>query len=418
MTLAKNLRVKLAFGLLLSAGLLVLVSCSGGGGSGPSPSPSPTPVSNTMDAEVNSGPANNSANILFVSVTICVPSSSTCQTIPDVQVDTGSEGLRLLSSAVSLSLPAVTDSSNNGLQECLSFLDGSYVWGPVVGADIQLAGEKASNVPIQLISASPTYPVPSSCATGSGALSDNTAAVLGANGIIGVGNFQQDCGAACEPGSSSLPALYYTCPNSVCGVVGVSLNGQLQNPVWLFAQDNNGVLITLPSLPTTPDTGAATASGSLVFGIGTQSDNALGNAQIYTTDSNGNYTVSYNGVPYSGSFIDSGSNGLFFLDAATLGITDCTNPNEAGFYCPASEISYRVTTTGLNGTSSTVTFNIANADALFTANNGANTAFDNLGGDNSGSFDFGLPFFYGKNVFVGIENMPGPNGSVGPYWAY
>ena len=415
MTLAKNLKVKLALGLILAAGLFILVSCSGGGSSSSSSSGS-TPVSNTMDAEVNSGPANNSVNILFVSVTICVPGSSTCQTIPDVQVDTGSEGLRLLSSVVSLSLPAVTDSSGNGLQECLSFLDGSYVWGPVVGADIQLAGEKAANVPIQLISASPAYPVPSSCATGSGALSDNTVAVLGANGIIGVGNFQQDCGSACT--GSSVQPLYYLCPNSVCSIASVPVTSQLQNPVWLFPQDNNGLLITLQPLPTTPDTGAPTASGSLIFGIGTQSNNALGNAQIYTTDSNGYYTVSYNGNPYSGSFIDSGSNGLFFLDAATLGITDCTSSSATGFYCPASEISYRVTTTGLNGTSSTVTFNIANADALFTANNGANAAFDNLGGDNPGSFDFGLPFFYNRSVFVGIENMPGPNGSVGPYWAY
>ncbi|HVA01328.1 MAG TPA: DUF3443 family protein, partial [Terriglobia bacterium] len=70
-----------------------------------------------------------------------------------------------------------------------------------------------------------------------------------------------------------------------------------------------------------------------------------------------------------------------------------------------------------------VSFSIANADALFNANGGTNAAFNDLGGDSGTSpstdyFDFGMPFFYGRNVFVGIENEPGPNGVVGPYWAY
>ena len=82
-----------------------------------------------------------------------------------------------------------------------------------------------------------------------------------------------------------------------------------------------------------------------------------------------------------------------------------------------------MTTTGLNGTSNPVTFNIANAEALFAANGGTNAAFNNLGGDSgtdtsSDYFDFGVPFFYGHSVFVGIENQTGPNGVVGPYWAY
>ena len=44
--------------------------------------------------------ANEAAvNILYVNVTICAPGSTTnCQTIDHVQVDTGSQGLRILSS--------------------------------------------------------------------------------------------------------------------------------------------------------------------------------------------------------------------------------------------------------------------------------------------------------------------------------
>ena len=406
---------KFALYSLLPAMVLGLSGCGGSSSSSTSTTP-PTPVNNTQAVEVNFGPANNYTNGLFTDVTICVPGTTNCQTIPNVLVDSGAEGLRLLSSAVTLTLPTVTDNSSNTLQECYGFADGSYVWGPVAGADIQMAGEKASSVPIQLISDSSQFPVPSACTSGGGS-NENTVAALGANGILGIGNFRQDCGSGCAS-TSNPQALYYLCPNSVCQVASVPLAYQLQNPVWMFPQDNNGVLISLPAIP---DTGAQTVSGSLIFGIGTQTDNALGSAQVYTTDASGDFQAVYNNIAYSNSYIDSGSNALYFLDSGTLGIPDCTdNP---GWYCPGSTVSYTVTNTGLNGTSGPVSFNIANADALFLANSGNNAAFNNLGADSgtgtsSDYVDYGLPFFYGRNVFVGIENQPGPNGAVGPYWAY
>ena len=413
MKLPEGWPARFALICLTTAATLSLAGC-GGSSSSPSSSPPPPTVNNTQPIEVNLGPLNDYPNGVFTTVTICVPGTSTCQDIPDVLVDTGSEGLRLLSSQVTLSLPAITDNSSNQLQECVGFSDGSYVWGPVAAADIAMAGETASSVPIQLIDSSnpTTLPVPSACASGGGT-NENTVSALGANGILGIGIFQQDCGSACTSSSSSVPSLYYLCPNSVCQVTTVPLTFQLQNPVWMFPQDNNGVLISLPSVP---DTGAPTVSGSLIFGIDTQSNNALGSAQIYTTDAYGNFQTTYNNIAYSQSFIDSGSNALYFLDSTTLGIQDCTN--NPGFYCPASPVSYTVTNTGLNGTSGPVTINVANADALFQANNGLNAAFNNLAGDSGGDFDFGLPFFFGRDVFVGIENMTGPGGVVGPYWAY
>ncbi|MEJ2009184.1 MAG: DUF3443 domain-containing protein [Acidobacteriota bacterium] len=410
---------------LLAAALLGLAGCGGSSSSSSSisGSTSSTTVNNTQPIEVNMGPVNNYPNGVFTSVTICEPGTSTCQTVPDVLVDTGSEGLRLLSSTVTLALPAVTVNSSNGLQECVSFADGSYVWGPVVSADIQLAGEKAGSVPVQLIDSSnpTTYPVPSQCTSGGGS-NDNTVALLGANGILGIGNFQQDCGATCA--NSTSPDMYYLCPNSSCQGATVPVQYQAQNPVWMFPQDNNGLMISLPSIAAD---GAPSASGSLIFGIGTQSDNALGSAQVYTADpSTGNIQTTYSGVSYNQSYIDSGSNAIYFLDSTTLNIPDCTdNP---GWYCPDTTAanyppSFTVTNTGMNGTSNPLTFSIANADALFNANNGLNAAFNDLGGDyatnaSTDGFDFGLPFFYGRSVFVGIENETGPDGSVGPYFAY
>jgi hypothetical protein len=402
--------------------LVALTSCGGGGtspssssgsgssGSGSSGSGTGT-VSNEVSASVNLGPLASSgsadADMLFVSVTVCVPGTSTCQTIPYVQVDTGSEGLRILSSALSISLPSMTQ-SENPLAECITFADNSYLWGPLGTADIEMAGEKASSVPVQIIG-DPNFPgVPASCSTGGP--NDGSVSALGANGLIGLGVFRQDCGAACAASVSQVPNMYYTCSTSgICSVASVSLTTQLQNPVWVFPRDNNGLLITLASIPSS---GAATASGSVIFGIGTQSDNALGSAKVYTTDASGNFSTTYQGTAYPGSFIDSGSNGLYFLSASTLGIAECSDA--AGFYCPASPVNYTATNTGANGTTAQVSFTIDNADTLF---NTGDAAFNDLGGDNPGSFDWGLPFFFGRTVFIGIESQSTPGGT-GPYWAY
>jgi hypothetical protein len=46
-------------------------------------------------------------------------------------------------------------------------------------------------------------------------------------------------------------------------------------------------------------------------------------------------------------------------------------------------------------------------------------AFDNVVAPDAlpDSFDFGMPFFYGRNVFNAIEGMPTPVGD-GPYFAF
>jgi hypothetical protein len=211
--------------------------------------------------------------------------------------------------------------------------------------------------------------------------------------------------------------MYYICPSGECQIASVPTANQLWNPVALFSQDNNGVLISLPAVPAV---GAATASGSLIFGIATQSNNALGSAQIYATTADEYFTSTYNGIQYSNSFIDSGSNALYFLDSTTLGNIDC--PANPGFYCPASTLNFTVTNTGANGTTGQLTFSITNADALFKT---GFAAFNDLGGDSgtgrsSDYFDFGVPFFLGRNVFVGIAGTTVPNGESAPYgyWAY
>jgi hypothetical protein len=183
---------------------------------------------------------------------------------------------------------------------------------------------------------------------------------------------------------------------------------QVANPVPFFTGDNNGVVIQLPVVQTG---GAPSVSGSLIFGIGTQPNNGLGSAKIFTVDSRANFTTTFNGQAFTKSFLDSGSNGIFFLDAATVGLPECTNSK--GFYCPSSLRSLSATQAGGNGTSAVVAFNAGNVDRV----NATFSAFAEATGANPGGFDWGLPFFYGRTVFTAIQGASTPAGP-GPYWAW
>jgi hypothetical protein len=362
-------------------------------------------------------------NGLFVSVTVCVPGTTQCQTIDHVLVDTGSTGLRLLQSVVTLALPAWNDDTGVPLAQCTQFVS-SFTWGALWSADLKIAGEQAKNIAIQLIDEA-AFPVPSDC-TGT---SSNSADTLGSNGIIGVGSFLQDCGAACAlpvGGMSLNPGMYYKCSSTKkggCLAAAVPVAKQLWNPVALFSQDNNGTVIELPSVPAD---GAASVTGALVFGIGTRDNNALGQATKLPLDGNGTFSTKY---PANGSnvlaFVDSGSNAIYFLDAKTASIPACTGLYSA-FYCPTATQNLSATSQDVSGlVARTMDFSIANAKTLLAR--GTNVVFSNLGGpsmapSSGGSsmgayFDWGLPFYFGKNVFTSIEDQSAKAGS-GLYVAF
>lgn len=404
----------------LAGALAATVGCSGasnsggaGGGGGGGSTANVQSISITTGP--TAGPPLNSPYIngAFTSVTLCAPgSTTTCQTIDGVLVDTGSSGLRILSSALSISLPQQTASNGNPIVECLPFVDG-ITWGPVQTADMTIAGEQARSLPIQVIGSSSFSTIPNAC-TNFGAPEDDLS-TLGANGILGVGPAAQDCGPACTASGPSNPGLYYACPVAGCEVTTQSttqsLSKQVVNPIVLFATDNNGVIIELPSV-----TGAeAGVTGSMIFGIGTQANNGLGNATVHTIDpSSGNFSTIFNNVTYTDAgFLDTGSNAIYFLDANTTGLPICADATF--WYCPATTQSFSATNQGANGASSSLNFSVGNADTL-TANGTVGVA-NGLAGPNPGTFDWGLPFFFGRTVYTAIEGQNTPGG-VGPYWAY
>ncbi|WP_081765188.1 DUF3443 family protein [Robbsia andropogonis] len=396
------------------AGLIavgMLAGCGGGGGSSSSSNSATSAAAtstiaaadtNVSTITVQQGPNANLANAPFVTVTVCAPGSSTCDTINNVIVDTGSVGLRVLASAVPNSLSTLTriqlSSSSQYLAVCGQFLSG-YTWGTGRLADIKMSGQSASSVPIQVIADSAVGSAPSQCSNGS-ATSYSTAATLGANGILGVEGLIQDCGATCV--STATSAWYWGCSSTTAcsspSQTTVPLAQQITNPVSKFATDNNGVIIELPVIAST---GAATATGALVFGIGTRTNNALGSATVVQTDSAFNFKSTYNGTTNTGAFVDTGSNFLYLDDSS---IATCTSGSYSGFFCPSSTVSRSVTfSSNVSGATSTysTTFNIANAQTLFSGNN--YYAYNDIGVQQTNQMDFGLPFFYGKNVFVKME---------------
>lgn len=420
---------------IVLAGVLAvaLAACGGGNGkatgptvpasapiaaSAPSGASSPAPASSGSSSTTGTVPQSTTPNVvqvsvaatptstrnmLMVSVTVCVPGTSTCATVNNVQVDTGSQGLRLLASALpaGFALPAVNAGAGPASAgECAAFGTG-YTWGAVRSADVRLAGEVASALPIQVIADASVPTTPSVC-QGFGLAMINTTA-LRSNGILGVGPFNADCGAACvnQPNSS----WYYACSSGSCTPSAQPLAQQVSNPVAAFATDNNGVVLDLPAVP---DTGQSAVSGALIFGIGSQPNNALGGATVLRANTVTGFvtTTTSDGSVYPLSYLDSGSNGFFFADAA---LTRC-----GVWYCPSSPLSIGATIKGTDGISAPAAVPVANAQTLLAS---GNWAFNNLAGYNGNMFGWGLPFFFGRRIYTAIEAQVTPVGT-GPYFAF
>ena len=319
-----------------------------------------------MSVIVGPGPTQASSffNIPTTTVKVCLPgSTSSCKTITNVLVDTGSFGLRLLASALKgliTNYQPDPTTQGNFIVECLPFADG-YTWGPVASVDLYIGGEKALALPINIVDDSSNHatlepPAPQSCQTFGGGPDIGSLDILGANGVLGVGLFSYDCGDYCTfPATTQTQgSFYYSCAQTVCTATSEPLASQVINPVAMFPVDNNGVVLQME--PVGPD-GLATASGTLTFGIGTQTNNGLGSATKLTTNDEGLITTTFNGQTLSGSFLDSGSNGLFFPDSS---IPTCpASAGGADFYCPTpSPMTLIATNQGQNGATSQVSLQL------------------------------------------------------------
>ncbi|CAG9238664.1 conserved hypothetical protein [Paraburkholderia tropica] len=409
-----------AAGLTACGLMLALAACGGGGSSSDdsstttstttssTQSPVTVSASNTMTVTVEQS-LSTYPNLPFVSVTVCAPGSTTlCNTIDHVLLDTGSTGLRVLSSALSSTTLAGMPreqlaSSGNYIDACGQFVSG-YTWGAVRTGDVQLGSQTASSVPLEVIGDSAAGTAPTACSNRGSDM--GTVSQLGANGILGLQGQIRDCGTNCVTSTAS--KYYFACASGAsCSTAStVPLSQQVTNPVSMLGSGyNNGIVL---SMPTVSDSGQATASGTLYLGVGTQTNNTIASLSQIPLDANFEFQATYGGTANQYSFIDSGTNFLYFQDSS---ITQCTGSTYSGYYCPSSVQTESVTFAPNSSASSssgsyTGTFKVGNVSSLLSS---SVFAFNDIAvyGLVEGGLDFGMPFFYGRYVVIKNESSSG-----------
>ncbi|EIF32750.1 Protein of unknown function (DUF3443) [Burkholderia sp. Ch1-1] len=396
---------------------------SGSSNSGNSGNSTP-PVTgdNTVPVRVDASTGN--VNRLFASVTVCVPGApgtqgaqgaGQCVTVDRMLVDTGSTGVRIAARALPTLAPLLLTQAGAAddpigsapIAECMPFASG-FTWGSVKRADITIGSKTASNIPIQLYSDG-AFSAPDDCVAHGGG--DLGAALEGSgiNGILGIDNFTSDSADAV---TTAIPGNYYYCPSqNHCISTRMQASQEVMNPVAGFARDNNGTVIRLPAVPAA---GQANVAGLLVFGIGTQPNNALpANATVVAVDKYGSFTTQYQGRVFNRSAIDSGTMSYAFPDTAIP-------VSAAGLYTPTSTLNLTATIDPTNGKSAPLQmpFTVGNATSLMAS---GYAAFNNIGqnftSSNNNMFLWGLPFFYGRDVYTVIGNAKIGN-QTGPFVAF
>ncbi|GAB7523277.1 DUF3443 domain-containing protein [Paraburkholderia sp. 2C] len=392
---------------------LALAGCGGGGG-GTGGAVSQISSQNQAANSVNVTVDNKFGfvNAPYVTVTICAPGSSNCTTIDHVLVDTASTGLRILRSAVPASLGLVNardSAQGNTMAECVEFGSG-VAWGPISKVDLKIAGETASSLPVQIVDDS-FASIPADCSSAGPDIAANGASSFGGNGLIGLDVIRHDCQTSCQSPAAS---IYYDCAGSNCTGIAVPLAEQVPNPVIQFATDNNGMTLNFPAVG---EGGESTVSGTMTFGVNTQSNNILpATVQQMTTTVFGEVTASFNGLPMPG-FVDSGSSAYFIVDPS---ISQCpTSFSSEPWFCPPAPEPISASLESESGVTLGVSFTLFNA--ISELGNGANAAHEGIG-QNLGLFgadvlDLGMPFIYGKRITFGIQGSDDLSTGTQPFFA-
>lgn len=342
-------------------------------------------------------------NRMVVDVTVCFPGTGRCATIDNIMVDTGSIGLRLQATALpeALRLPAATGPDRQPMGECLRFVS-SNAWGKLHRADIRLGGMLAADIAVQVIEQGDTPDRPSSCERSGGQPT--------ANGTLGVGPHPTECGPDCI--ESPVHPRFFECADGRCVAIPgrIDMAYQLPNPVSRFQNHNNGLVFDLPS---TPPGGAQQVTGTLTFGVGTASNNQIGQARVLHLRRGGLFTTLFEGAAYPGSYIDSGTETYAF---ASDRLPRCDRPSPG--YCLSPEQRLEAVTVGADDARIPVAFKVGDYQRMRDRRLGAYDAAATTS-HTTQSFVWGLPFFLGRRVVLVTEGQGVPGRSdKGPFYAY
>lgn len=393
--------------LLLMFLSVVIASCSSGSSNNTSSTPNQVPIS------IGSGLNGDGINTMYISLTMCSNSSGTsCQTVDNIILDTGSFGVKINKSALPesfvLILPRVTTNAGNEVYACNTFGSG-YVFADEHYAALNLAGTMTNDVVVQIIENSPSAEIPDSCIA-KGPFDDFSN--FGANGIIGIN-------PALTLSNSSV-LLYKKDINGIYKALTSSEESGLpvlnQNPLPSLVTNNNGFVVSIP--PVTQNTNT-NVTGTLILGINTEANNQITNQTNLIVASESDLSVVCNSACFYSKIsnpestipavFDSGTNGWVFMSN--------TLPQCDYGYCPTSPTVW---------TSSVYSYNFAANEsypisATISADevvNGQSISFAVMPGWGYYNYNnqtlYGSPFFFGKNIYVVFPTQQ----NVNPIWGF
>lgn len=402
------MKAKALFGWLP---MIALCSCSAGGQSNGDEVVSDNVVPLVVDKGYN-GLASNTS---FISLTVCIPNTNACQVLDHVFVDTGSTGLRINQSMLNIGLMPLSYQGAN-LYQCMKFGEG-YTFGPIVTADVRIGGENARNIPAQIFNDVDHNNVPADCSNGLPFADLNN---FGAKAIIGVNPYS-------NPNNNYTGV--YTCQESTsCNKINNPRNIPFKlniNPVAAFSKDNNGLILSLPAVTSAE---SSPLSGYMVFGLDTQNNNRVNSSLVKVLGSpNPDFQVGYfhansNSLNDSYAIFDSGYQTYYFYDA---NMTQCTLPNPDGhsYYCPNSFPQYwnsRISSYDSTSIAGEINALIINYEVTPGLHDTVVPALGEVASQIDNLTIYGLPFFFGKKVYIGLMGESGnqtPLGT-GPAWGY
>ncbi len=336
-------------------------------------------------------------NVPFVSITICLPGTKTCRTIPRIKLDTGSEGLKLYKSALQgLDLPLEQDREGNTLALCANMGGGNGYWGPISTVDLVLGDEPAPAAKIQIVDPSFSASAKIPCAP---LVND------GRNGTLGM-----DTALGSINGKS-----YFYCGAAGCTTTTPLSAQQALNPMAYLTEDNNGFIVKTPAVPIT---GEANLVGSVIFGIGNHANNQLpAGLTACHVRSDDFFQLQFGGGTYWTKF-DSGTN-AYNLPSSNANLPFCQNSSV--YLCPAQPTNLHVDLLNFDGSAcGGLDFTIRrNFDGPGSSQNswvlpGLAEIWE---GRTSHSFLLGVPFFFGKDIYYGLDHKISPLGA-GPLVAF
>ncbi len=388
-----------------------------------------SPADNVIPVTVGRSLVSPSVNVPLVTIKVCVPGTQICQSIDHVLLDTGSTGLSIFSNTTGgeinttmTPLPHLQDVLGRNIYDCFAYGDGFVDAGGMYQADVYIGNHKAPIQTIGVFGDSETYfstlcqrnPVVNTQPSGDYVIQSPSGTIgRGINGILGIAPYKlslinETTAQACDSLFSCV-AYQYTSVNAPSNILS------------RLTTDNNGFTLSLPSLtiPADSEYNSPPFTGNIILGINTKSNNIITSTPIYLSSEG--YIFCYSGSWKANILFDTGGVAYFIGNSLINLLTPYGYSIVYGdFIALPDNESLHITLPSYDAHNTKINLEITISDTATMKKIWAGSVIPDLVFTNnipqlSNTFDFGIPFFFGKNVSFLFDGatMQG-NNTVGP----